>query len=170
MEITDGKVRGTYKVSMKTIDDLKARCVVMPSGCWEYQRGRSPQGYGYCKSSTYGEQLAHRLAWRMIHGPAGPLCVCHHCDNPPCCNPDHLFLGTKQDNSDDATVKGRHKLRSCPGEKNGNAILSGAQARQVLALRGILKRREIAVAMGVTIHVVKGILDGRSYRHLANSP
>jgi len=84
-------------------------------GCWEWQRGHNAKGYGqvwFC-----GEMRdAHRLAWFLAVGeiPNG-LCVLHTCDNPSCCNPVHLWLGTKADNTRDALAKGR--LRSLNGEK-----------------------------------------------------
>jgi len=53
--------------------------------------------------------MAHRKAWEDEHGPIPPgMNVCHHCDNPPCINPDHLFLGTQKDNAVDMSRKGRH--------------------------------------------------------------
>lgn len=76
-------------------------------GCWEWQSGRVPDGYG--DLSVDGKHYsAHRLAWELWNGavPAG-LCVLHTCDNPPCVNPAHLWLGTKSDNLQDAYDKGR---------------------------------------------------------------
>ena len=77
------------------------------TGCWEW--GLSVFDYGYAKMSYKGKMLtAHRVAYETFIGqiPDG-LLVCHHCDNPKCINPDHLFIGTHQDNSNDKIKKGR---------------------------------------------------------------
>lgn len=76
--------------------------------CWEWNGNRSPYGYGRKRIKTVLYQT-HRLAWAWVNGPipAG-LCVLHRCDNPPCCNPRHLFLGTQVDNNNDTISKGRH--------------------------------------------------------------
>lgn len=96
---------------------LKARCVITDSDCWEMQsfrrvpRGmqhRGPQfGYGLM-SYRNKNWTTHRLAWRLTRGeiPKGMI-VMHACDNPPCCNPDHLKLGTYAENSAEASAKGR---------------------------------------------------------------
>lgn len=75
--------------------------------CWEWHAGRNRYGYGNfkCKGKTIS---AHRLAWSLTHGEIPPgLCVCHKCDNPPCCNPAHLFLETSKGNTRDSVSKGR---------------------------------------------------------------
>jgi hypothetical protein len=75
------------------------------ASCWPWTGHRDARGYG---RTTKRSTTAHRVAWEVTHGeiPAG-LFVCHRCDNPPCCNPAHLFLGTAGDNARDMAAKGR---------------------------------------------------------------
>lgn len=77
------------------------------AACWPWQGAISSWGYGTVNFRGHGYG-AHKLAWMMANGevPEG-LCVLHRCDNRPCCNPGHLFLGTKKDNGQDAKQKGR---------------------------------------------------------------
>jgi hypothetical protein len=86
------------------------------TGCWEWQNYRSPDGYG--RSTGHGgEVMVHRIAYADRHGPipAG-MQVLHRCDNPPCCNVEHLFLGTALDNVADRVRKGR----TAAGAKHGS--------------------------------------------------
>ena len=87
---------------------LSEGLMVGPQGkCWEWRGNRDVDGYGRFRWN-YEMFGAHRVAWELAHGPvpAGML-VLHRCDNPPCCNPDHLWLGTNVENIADRHAKGR---------------------------------------------------------------
>lgn len=93
------------------------------SGCLEWQRPLT--SYGYARIHFKGRpQYAHRICWELENGPIPDgLCVCHKCDNRKCGNVDHLFLGTKKDNSLDRIRKGR----PC----KGRALLTPEQAKEI---------------------------------------
>ncbi len=78
-------------------------------GCLEWQRATRTGGYGIIWVGEERRSVStHRLAWELANGPIPDgMYVCHKCDNPPCCNPDHLFLGTAKDNAYDMISKGR---------------------------------------------------------------
>lgn len=86
------------------------------NGCWIWTGPKHDWGYGLDPGAKKGTRRVHRIIYELRFGkvPSG-LFVCHHCDNPPCVNPDHLFLGTAKDNSSDMVKKGR----SVAGTKNG---------------------------------------------------
>lgn len=81
------------------------------NGCWEWKGSKIPTGYGHLNWETCRNAYAHRVSWILANGeiPDG-LCVLHRCDNPPCVNPDHLFLGTMADNIRDRDAKERGKF------------------------------------------------------------
>lgn len=78
-----------------------------PNGCWEWTGYRDKKGYGEFR--IFGDNYrTHRVAYLLTNGEIpNEMFVCHKCDNPPCCNPDHLFLGTNQDNMIDCILKER---------------------------------------------------------------
>lgn len=81
------------------------------SGCWLWLGPIDPNGYGRISKRTFGFILAHRYAKHEAGNDVKGVCVLHRCDNPICVNPDHMFLGTNKDNSQDMVRKGRARGR-----------------------------------------------------------
>lgn len=150
--------------------------------CWPWI-GATAHGYGqFHVAAGSPNQRAHRvslaLSGRAI--PAG-MCVCHSCDNPPCCNPDHLWLGTVMDNTQDAARKGRlatgernsslrhpERLNPARGESSGRAKLTEADIlaiRHAFAVDGVAKA-EIGRKYGVTQPNIHAIVRGRTWAHV----
>ena len=139
-------------------------------GCWLWTGTRSSNmGHGVLVSGPRGSarrEYAHRISWEFHVGPIPDgLSVCHHCDNPPCVRPEHLFLGTRADNTADRDRKGRHK--ALRGSANGRAILTEAD---VLAIRRrhALGESPLAIAksLGRGYAAVYQAATHRSWRHL----
>ncbi len=109
---------------------LRERLLARPSGCWEWQGYRDKDGYGQISSGRRNPKLlrVHRALWEIVFGsiPKG-MCVCHSCDNPPCANPAHLFLGTDASNMADRDGK----KRQAKGEAHGSAKLTVTQVEAI---------------------------------------
>lgn len=139
--------------------------VLGPDDCWEWQGCTGNFGYGYIHIGGGSQStVAHRLAYELTYGPIpeGMYC-CHHCDNAPCCNPAHIFLGTPADNMADKVAKKRHKW----GETHAHAKLSEAQvieARQLYA-QGV-KVAHLAKKYGVSDATMREILNRETWKHL----
>ena len=99
--------------------------VTKADGCWLWTGARNEHGYGvlHVRSVQTGNLLAHRVSWEIHYQevPAGTY-VLHHCDNPPCVRPDHLFLGTKAENTRDMMRKGRAHFGGRAIGSDGRAI------------------------------------------------
>lgn len=150
-------------------DRLWARVQKRPDGCWEWQGYRDARGYGQIGLGTRNEGITstHRAAWLVTGGeiPEG-MVVRHKCDNPPCCNPDHLELGTHQQNSDDKLARKRQaKGASLPHTKLTDDQVHEIRARYV-ARYGPPKRGgrrsnapELAAEYGVTKNYIFQIVN-----------
>lgn len=103
-----------------------------PFSCWPFRGAMTKHGYGRVRVRQHNWR-AHRFAWTISRGPIAPgLHVCHRCDNPSCCNPAHLFLGTQRENAGDMAAKGRaQRLR---GSAKSNSVLTEECVRELRAM------------------------------------
>lgn len=163
---------GVTKLSLGDIDDLWSKVRRLgPDECWPWSSYCDSRGYGAFRLN--GRKIgAHRAVWMAVSGAIPQdLCVCHRCDNPPCCNPAHLFLGTYSDNMRDMVAKGRQRGPDNIGEKNGRSILTedGVAAMRLLRASG-LSFTEIGRRYGVNKTTARHAIVGICWKHIrANS-
>lgn len=133
--------------------------VLKTDACWLWTGPTYGIGYGQFSLTRTKNVGAHRYSWELANGPipAGML-VLHRCDVPACVNPDHLFLGTEQDNSNDMRDKGR----ACFGNKNASSKLTPENVRHIRAayrFRGPVKA--LAKKYGVSVSTINRIARGK---------
>jgi hypothetical protein len=148
-------------LNIKTEEERFWERVDKTNGCWNWTAHLDASGYGRFSWKKGEEITASRVAWRLTKGdiPAG-LSVLHHCDNRKCCRPDHLYLGTKQDNMDDMVRRNRQSR----GEDRPLAKLDGPK---VLAIRGDTRRqKDIAEQYGVSQFLVSLIKRRKAWAHV----
>lgn len=138
-----------------------------PDACHPWTGARTKKGHGQV-GVCRGRAQTHRVAYVVSHGfiPAG-LVVRHRCDNPPCCNPAHLQLGTVRDNVRDAVERGQHAT----GERHGSAKLTEADVNDMRrrARQGVTGR-ELAREYGVARSVVHDAVTGRRWKSASEPP
>lgn len=136
--------------------------------CWEWRGMRTDRNYGifHCAIDGKGYNLyAHRVAYELVkHEKCGKLHACHVCDNPPCVNPAHIFLGTHLDNMRDNVLKGRPK-----GPASEQASKTKLTPKDVLSIRSRYKPRVITCAQlakeyGITPGAIHAILIRKSWK------
>lgn len=139
---------------------------IAPNGCWLWLREKNNKGYG--RFRDYGRRwlLAHRWNYSMFNGPIPPGgCILHSCDTPACVNPEHLFLGTKKDNSQDMVRKGRNRPSGLAGEQHPQAKLNEKQVSVIRhAARFGVSCYFLARCFGVSTTTVERIVSGRLWR------
>lgn len=134
--------------------------------CWEWAARKNASGYGLFVMGHSKVFLAHRVAYEHWVGPfPNTMRILHRCDNPPCVNPDHLFVGTQADNVRDMVAKGRNVCVPMPGEKNPQAKLTREQVdliREMYVPRVVTLRR-LADKFGVSEATIHGIVTGKKW-------
>jgi hypothetical protein len=147
-------------------ENLKRR-IKKTDSCWIWVGCTSAtrKGYGTLHTSNGKLLKAHRLVYEIAFGVilTQNQLVCHRCDNPPCVNPSHLFLGTHVDNRKDCVAKGRQ----AKGENNGRAILTEAQVSEIRRLYGPYKMsvHKLGRMFGVSGQTIHRALRGESWNH-----
>jgi hypothetical protein len=164
--------------------------------CWEWKAGISGSGYGtfWLDGKSF---RTNRVSYELFYGKIPPdMFICHHCDNPKCVNPTHLFLGTNSDNMMDAVKKG--KLLGGRGDRNGShthpervargdkssarlhpesvprgeshhwARLDDDKVKEIRQLyaNGTISQQRLAIKFGVTQSAIWAIVNKKTWRHI----
>ena len=146
------------------------KVIKQDNGCWIWTAYTNSDGYGKFK---IGKRTcnAHRMAWMLCCGsiPKGML-VLHHCDNPPCVNPDHLYLGTDADNVRDRD--NRNRIQHARGIAQGSHKLTDEQVLEIRMLYndGKYSECDIADKFGVSQSTIGCIINYKTWRHLSECP
>jgi hypothetical protein len=140
--------------------------------CWLWAGPLDKNGYGITGLGTTPDiQRSHRAAWTFTRGgiPKG-LCVCHTCDNPLCCNPGHMWLGTNAENTRDRETKGRssRNLKPMLGERHGMSKLTAPDVIRIRRLidSGSVSHLQISREYGVSKHAIHCILHRKTWKHV----
>jgi hypothetical protein len=137
-----------------------------PLGCILWAGATNDAGYGVLGKGGRGGGmiLAHRLSWELANGPVPDgLFVLHRCDNPPCVNAGHLFVGTDQDNHDDCVSKGRQSR----GEQKPNSKLTSESVHQIRCRRASGESMNaIARSLEVDAETVRDVVRGVTWKHV----
>lgn len=162
-----------------TLEDRFWKRVEKTDTCWGWSGPFNRKGYGWLTVNRR-PFLAHRFSYQLHIGPIpDDMFVCHHCDNPACVRPEHLFLGTNLDNMRDMYAKGRgptgqrsgrhtHPERTARGERQGSAKLTEAKVREIRQrfAAGGISQTALAAEYGVDRSTVGWIIRGKHWRHV----
>jgi hypothetical protein len=137
--------------------------VAGPDDCWPWTGATDQDGYGRFNDDGV-QKRAHREMLSRTGVLVEGLVVCHSCDNPPCCNPKHLFAGTHLDNMKDMARKGRASKQNQQGESNSAVQLTEVD---VIAIRASdLNNKQLAAIYGVTHSNISAIRRRVSWQHI----
>lgn len=151
-------------ISKKNVERFMSKVVISESGCHEYS-GATLHGYGVFWLNGKNEK-AHRVAYVIANGaiPDG-LQVNHHCDNRKCCNPDHLYAGTVQQNVNDREE--RHRGRRLLGSDHPNTNLTAEDVFRIRAMSSEgMKQKQIASQFSISDRTVGQIVRRERWNHI----
>jgi hypothetical protein len=135
-----------------------------PDECWEWLGHRRQSGYGWFNARGRPTN-AHRVAYALAKGPIPDgAFVCHSCDNPPCCNPRHLWLGSPAENTKDMDRKGRRTFSTKIGAENHNAKLNAEVALEIVSSN--LSNKALSKKFGVTPSAINNVRKGKAWAHV----
>ncbi len=145
---------------------IRSRCV-REDECLVWQGARDAHGYGMIGTEHRTTSRVHRLIYAEEVGPVGNLHVLHRCDNPPCCEPTHLWLGTPLDNARDRAAKGRGRSNPPLGERVCTAKLTEFDVRTIryMLVAGD-PATKIAERFGVHRDTIGAIKRGEQWKHV----
>jgi hypothetical protein len=134
--------------------------------CWPWVGARHGKGYGHVRVGGKIQKAA-RVALTLSGQPAnlGDVQACHACDNPPCCNPKHLFWGTPGDNSRDRTAKGRQFIPDNRGSRHGMSKLDEAKVRDIRSSNE--DDQTLAIRYGVSAAQIYNVKRGHSWKSVS---
>lgn len=138
------------------------------SGCWLWTASCRSGGYGQIADEDGRIIGAHQASYLIHKGEYKSLHVCHHCDNPLCVNPDHLFLGTMKDNLADMTRKGRRRSNPPKGSKNKQSRLTEEEVKEIRIIysKGCVSHQNLADMYGVSKRNITVILNRKGWKHI----
>ncbi len=167
-------VMSKERAKEKLLSNIEIVEGLLETPCWIWAGRRNIDGYGIIHVGN-GKGATHRVSWELHNGPIPDnLCILHKCDNPPCINPDHLWIGTHRDNIEDCIAKGRRGTCANGGQKgenNPSAKLNEEQVAQIKFLleEGQLTQAEIGGMFGVSRDAVNNIKLGRKWAHVKSA-
>lgn len=164
--VTEGVSTEDLSLFMKiSLEERFWSKVSKSEGCWKWQGAFRSDGYG--KINKEGKShSAHRISWEITNGPIPEgLWVLHKCDNPPCVNPKHLFLGTAADNMADKMAKGRDRYVPHIGEDNPRCKLTVEKVKEIRA--SDMTCNQLSELYGVTDGTISAIRTRKLWKHIA---
>jgi hypothetical protein len=138
-----------------------------PDECWPWHGAHTPAGYGLIYRNGSMTTASH-VVYELTYGPLSQnQIVCHTCDNPPCCNPSHLFAGTDKTNSDDKLAKGREGHPDNRGVRNPHVRLTEPDVLEIRAAHLVgSSLSSLATQYGVNIPAIWKIIKRRTWKHI----